>query len=104
FLDAHDGTLLRVLQPAARTWPNVLMSAANGVFAVGDVSTSLFKSDRTLLREIPGAGGSYLHGPPNWDTAVALSADGAVLFTGDDGWLVRRIDVATGAEPLAPFA
>lgn len=94
-LDADDGNVLRVLKPTASIAPYGFVAVANGIVALGDVSTSLFRSDGRLLREIPGALSP---------TSLTLSADGALLFTGDPYGTIRRYDTATGAEVSSPFA
>ena len=101
-VDTHDGAEVRVIKPAMHGAPNVLVRQANGIVAVGDLSTvSLFKSDGTALRLIPHDVGV---------SAMALSMDGAVLVTATAAGYdnvdaaVRRFQVATGAEILPRIA
>ncbi len=95
-VDADDGNVLRVLRPSLSNGPIGKVAQAGGVIAVGGVSsTSLFRWDGSSLREI-ATNGAVL--------SLALSPDGAFLFTGDAYGTIRRYEIATGAEHPSPFA
>jgi WD40 repeat protein len=95
-ISAADGAELRVIKPTFSLGNGLPVVHASGLVVIdqGDV-VWLYKSDGTLLRAIP---------QPFYATTVALSADGAVLVTGDSKGTLRRFQVGTGAEIQPSFA